>query len=25
VKKGAVEKSVPLNAIYREILQQLQY
>ncbi|MRW90914.1 chemotaxis-specific protein-glutamate methyltransferase CheB [Duganella sp. FT80W] len=25
VKKGAVEKSLPLNAIYREILQQLQY
>ncbi|MYM74655.1 chemotaxis-specific protein-glutamate methyltransferase CheB [Duganella sp. FT109W] len=25
VKRGGVEKSVPLNAIYREILQQLQY
>jgi len=23
VKRGAVEKSVPLTAIYREILQQL--
>jgi len=25
VKRGGVEKSVPLNAIYREILQQLAY
>ncbi len=25
VKRGGVEKSVPLNAIYREILQQLSY
>ncbi|CAN7230871.1 protein-glutamate methylesterase/protein-glutamine glutaminase [Duganella sp. LjRoot269] len=25
VKRGGVEKSVPLNAIYREILQQLGY
>ena len=25
VKRGGVEKSVPLSAIYREILQQLQY